>query len=203
MGLAESILGFLGWLPSWFVIIIIAMIPIIELRGTILLWAAQDTAITFAGFPYPEGWLQIYIVSVIGNMIPIPLILLFFPWVEKKLRRFKTFNRLFDWLFARTRKKTGKSVERYEELALLLFVAIPLPVTGAWTGSLVAYLFGLNKLKSLFFIFIGVLMAGAIMLALVLISFWIALVIIVFLTVVLIIMGRMGQEKNSSIPNSE
>lgn len=195
MGLAENILDFLEWLPSWFVIIIIAMIPLIELRGTILLWAAQDAGISFAGFPYPQGWLQIYIVSVIGNMIPIPLILLFFPWIEKKLRRFKTFNRFFDWLFSRTRKKTGKSVEKYEELALLLFVAIPLPVTGAWTGSLVSYLFGLNRLKSLFFIFVGVLMAGAIMLALVLISFWIALVIIVSLTAILIMLGKIGSKE--------
>ena len=203
MSLAQSIMDFLGWLPSWFVIIIIAMIPLIELRGTILLWAAPETGFSFTGFPYPESWPQIYIVSVIGNMIPIPFILIFFPWIEKKLRRWKIFNRFFDWLFTRTRKKTGKSVEKYEELALLLFVAIPLPVTGAWTGSLVSYLFGLNRLKSLFFIFIGVLMAGAIMLALVLISFWIALVIIVFLTIVLIALGRMGPEKNSSIPTSK
>jgi len=188
-------LDFLEWLPSWFVIIIIAMIPFIELRGTILLWAAEDAGITFVGFPYPEGWPLIYIVSVIGNMIPIPLILLFFPWVERKLRRWKTFNRFFDWLFARTRRKTGKSVEKYEELALLLFVAIPLPVTGAWTGSLVSYLFGLNKLKSLFFIFIGVLMAGAIMLALVLISLWLAVLIIVVLTVILIMLGKIGSEE--------
>jgi uncharacterized membrane protein len=198
MGLEEGILDFLEWLPSWLVIIVIAMIPFIELRGTILLWAAKDAGISFAGFPYPGGWPQIYIVSVIGNMIPIPLILLFFPWVEKKLRRWKTFNRFFDWLFARTRRKTGKSVEKYEELALLLFVAIPLPVTGAWTGSLVSYLFGLNKLKSLFFIFIGVLMAGAIMLALVLISFWIAVIIIVVLTVILIMLGKIGSEEESS-----
>ncbi len=203
MGLAESILDFLGWLPSWFVVIIIAMIPIIELRGTILLWAAQGSGFSFTGFPYPDGWLQIYIVSVIGNMIPIPFILVFFPWIEKKLRRFKTFNRFFDWLFTRTRKNAGKSVEKYEELALLLFVAIPLPVTGAWTGSLVSYLFGLNRIKSLLFIFVGVLMAGALMLVLVLISIWIALIIIIVLTLVLIIMGRMGQEKNSSIPTSK
>jgi uncharacterized membrane protein len=196
MGLTESILDFLEWLPSWLVIIIIAMIPLIELRGTILLWAAQDAGISFTGFPYQDGWPQIYIVSVIGNMIPIPFILIFFPWIEKKLRRWKIFNRFFDWLFARTRKKTGKSVEKYEELALLLFVAIPLPVTGAWTGALVSYLFGLNRLKSLLFIFIGVLMAGAIMLALVLISFWIALIIIVVLTVVLIMLGRIGPEED-------
>ncbi|UCE36523.1 MAG: small multi-drug export protein [Thermoplasmata archaeon] len=190
MGLAESIIDILQGLPSWLIIIFIAMIPFIELRGTILLWAAQGGDFSFAGFPYPEGWIPIYIVSVIGNMIPIPFILLFFPWVEKKLRRWKIFDRFFDWLFARTRKRTGKSVEKYEELALVLFVAIPLPITGAWTGSLVSYLFGLDRAKSIIFIFIGVLIAGAIMLALVLISLWIALAIIIGLTIALILLGR-------------
>jgi uncharacterized membrane protein len=192
MGLAESIVDLIVWLPSWLVVIFIAMIPLIELRGTILLWAAQGGDFVLDGFPYPEGWLGIYIVSVIGNMIPIPLILLFFPWAEKKLRRWKIFNRFFDWLFARTRKKTSKAVEKYEELALVLFVAIPLPITGAWTGSLVSFLFGLDRVKSIFFIFIGVLIAGAIMLALVLISFWVALTIIVVLTAALILLGRIG-----------
>lgn len=196
MGLAESFIDFLTWLPSWLVVIVIAMVPFIELRGTILLWAAQGGDFFLAGFPYPDGWLQIYLVSVFGNMIPIPFILMFFPWVEKKLRRFRIFNRFFDWLFARTRRKTSQAVEKYEELALVLFVAIPLPITGAWTGSLVSYLFGLDKSKSLIFIFIGVLIAGAIMLALVLISFWVALTIIIVLTAALILLGRFGSKDN-------
>jgi uncharacterized membrane protein len=195
MAFGEGIIDFLNWLPSWIVVIIISMIPLIELRGTILLWAAQSGDFTLSGFSYPDSWLQIYVVSVIGNMIPIPLILMFFPWVEKKLRRFKIFNRFFDWLFARTRKKASKSVEKYEELALVLFVAIPLPITGAWTGSLVSYLFGLDRAKSLFFIFLGVLIAGAIMLTLVLISLWIAVIIIVVLTITLILLGRLGSSK--------
>jgi uncharacterized membrane protein len=199
MAFEEGIIDFLNWLPSWLVVIIISMIPLIELRGTILLWAAQTGDFSLAGFSYPGGWLQIYVVSVIGNMIPIPLILMFFPWVEKKLRRFKIFTRFFDWLFTRTRKKASKSVEKYEELALVLFVAIPLPITGAWTGSLVSYLFGLNRAKSLFFIFIGVLIAGAIMLTLVLISLWIAVVIIIVLTATLVLLGRLGTREETSI----
>jgi uncharacterized membrane protein len=195
MALVDRIIEFMGWFPSWFVVIFIAMVPFVELRGTILLWAAQGGDFALAGFPYPDGWLQIYVVSVIGNMIPIPFILLFFPWIEKKLRRWKTFNRFFDWLFARTQRKAGKSVEKYKELALVLFVAIPLPITGAWTGSLVSYLFGLNRTKSFIFIFIGVLIAGAIMLALVLISFWVAVVIIAGLTMALIMLGRIGTKE--------
>ena len=161
--MTESILDFLEWLPSWLVIIIIAMIPLIELRGTILLWAAQDAGISFTGFPYPEGWPQIYIVSVIGNMIPIPFILMFFPWIEKKLRRWKIFNRFFDWLFARTRKK-AQAIQKYEALALIFFVAIPLPMTGAWTGVFAASPFKVKFRLALLAIFTGVLIAGCIVL---------------------------------------
>ncbi|MCK4717611.1 MAG: small multi-drug export protein [Thermoplasmata archaeon] len=189
-GISKWIVGLLCFFPPLFLILSISMIPLVELRGTILLWGA---GFPFEGFPYPDGWLKIYVVSVIGNMIPIPLLLLFFPWVEKKLRRWGTFERFFDRLFARTKSKASRSVEKYEELALLLFVALPLPVTGAWTGSLVAYLFGLDRSKSLIFIFLGVLTAGAIMLVLVLISPWVALVIIAGLTVMLVALGRGGE----------
>jgi len=68
-----------------------------------------------------------------------------------------------DWLFARTQKKVDVKIKRYEYLGLLFFVAIPLPFTGAWTGALIAYLFNLKFSKSLFTIFIGVLIAATIM----------------------------------------
>jgi len=182
MAISEAVVDLLAGLPDWFVVIFISMIPIVELRGTILLWGAG----LFSSFGTP----QIYLVAVLGNMIPIPFILIFFPWVEKKLRRFKVFERFFDWLFARTRKKMTKSVEKYEELALLLFVALPLPITGAWTGSLVAYLFGLNPKKSIVFIFAGVLVAGIIMLTLVLVAWYVAVAIIAILTLILVMLGR-------------
>ncbi|HQB61681.1 MAG TPA: small multi-drug export protein, partial [Spirochaetota bacterium] len=97
----------------------------------------------------------------IGNMIPIFFVLFLFKYVEKFLRRFKVFDVFFDKLFARTIAKS-KSVEEFQELGLAFFVAIPLPVTGAWTGSLIAYLLKLSYLKSIFFIFLGVVCAGAI-----------------------------------------
>ncbi|MDG6221422.1 MAG: small multi-drug export protein [Candidatus Thermoplasmatota archaeon] len=193
--IAQWFVDILAALPPEGIILFIAMVPLVELRGTILLWSAQGGGFALAGFPYPDGWVQIYAFSVLGNMIPIPFILYLFPWVEKKLRRFAVFTRFFDWLFARTRRKTNKSVERYQELALLLFVAIPLPITGAWTGSLVSYLFGLDRMKSLLFIFLGVLTAGAIMLVLVMISLWVAIGIIGALTAVLVLLGRLGTEK--------
>ena len=68
-----------------------------------------------------------------------------------------------NWLFARTRMKASGKIRQYEYLGLLLFVALPLPFTGAWTGSLIAYLFDLDFYKSLLTIFIGVIIAASIM----------------------------------------
>ena len=68
-----------------------------------------------------------------------------------------------DWLFSRTRDRADKKIREYEYLGLLIFVALPLPFTGAWTGSLIAYLFDLEFKRSLFTIFIGVLIAASIM----------------------------------------
>jgi uncharacterized membrane protein len=99
-------------------------------------------------------------------MLPIPFILLFFGIVEKFLRRFKFWTNIMDWLFARTRRRADSKIRRYEYLGLILFVAIPLPFTGAWTGALIAYLFDLEFTKSLITIFIGVLIAAFIMIAL-------------------------------------
>ena len=90
----------------------------------------------------------------------MPLILKFLNPVEKWLRKWKFWNHLLDKIFEHTRKKTKKSIEKWESLALIIFVAIPLPVTGAWTGSLAAYLFGLDFKKSLLCIFIGICIAA-------------------------------------------
>ena len=78
------------------------------------------------------------------------------------------FNKFFSWLFEYTRKKHHKKVEKYAVWALLPFVAIPLPFTGAWSGALIAFVFGIEKKKALVIISLGVLMAGIIIAFLVL-----------------------------------
>jgi uncharacterized membrane protein len=93
-------------------------------------------------------------------MLPIPFILLIFPRVEKWLRNFESWSRLMDWLFEKTRKRANAKIRRYEHLGLLLFVAVPLPFTGAWTGALIAYLFDLKFTKSLLTILVGVIIAA-------------------------------------------
>ncbi len=143
--------------PEWFQIFFGSMLPWIEARYIIVY------AINFLGW----FWWQALPIAVLGNMLPIPFILLFFKFVEKFLRNYKFWTNIMDWLFAKTRKRADRKIRRYEYLGLLLFVAIPLPFTGAWTGALIAYLFGLSFSKSLITIFIGVLIAAIVMIVLV------------------------------------
>jgi len=130
----------------------ISMLPIFELRGGIPL------GIIVQGIT----WWKVFLVSVIANIVPVPFILKLMYPIEKWLRQWNTWDRLFSWLFAHTRKRTEKKIQRWEELALILFVAIPLPVTGAWTGSLAAYIFNLKFRKALVCIIAGILIAAVV-----------------------------------------
>ncbi len=129
-------------------VLIIAMLPIVELRGAIP-----------AGIAMELDWAYVIIFSVIGNMIPIFFILFLLKPVERILRKIPLFDRFFTWLYRRTLRKS-ESVEKYEQLGLMFFVAIPLPVTGAWTGSLIAYLLKFRYFSSIALIFSGVCIAG-------------------------------------------
>jgi len=153
----DQLLDLLAWIPEELIILFIAMLPLIELRGAI------PVAIGIFHMPIPEA----FILSVIGNMIPIPFILIFFKDVEAWLRKREWWDRWFERLYERTRSRAGEKIKKYEELGVILFVAIPLPGTGAWTGSLIAYLFGLRYKISLAIIFLGVIIAGILVTAIV------------------------------------
>jgi uncharacterized membrane protein len=135
-------------------IFIISMFPFLELRGSIPL-----------GIYWGLDPLLVFFVAILGNMVPVPFILLFLEGLEKILRKSEKMARLLDWIFERTYKKANEKVRRWEYVALIFFVAIPLPGTGAWTGSLIAYLFKFNIKKSFIAIFLGVIIAGVIVLA--------------------------------------
>ena len=129
------------------------MIPIIELRGAIPLGAAL-------GLPL---W-QSYLISVVGNMLPVPIILLF---VKKVLEfmsgcKIKLFNKVANWVYAKAEKNRAK-IEKYSFWGVAIFVGIPLPMTGAWTGSLVAAIIDMKFFKAVISALIGVLAAGVIM----------------------------------------
>ncbi len=132
-------------------VLLTAASPILELRGAIPL-----AIITF-DFP----WYHAFLIAIIGNMLPVPLILLFLEAATRLLSRVALFERMLNWLFERTRRR-GRIIHRYKRIGLVLFVAIPLPITGAWTGSLAAVLFGIEFKQALFSIFIGVVIAGVI-----------------------------------------
>lgn len=152
-------------------VFIISMLPIFELRGSI------PVGINL----FRLNWLFVWFISIVGNMVPIFFVLLFFDWVTKLFSKIPILKRLLDWLFERTRKRSGL-IEKYEELALILFVAIPLPITGAWTGSLAAYLLGLKFWKSILCIFLGVLIASVIVTSLSLLGRYGAIIALTVLT---------------------
>ncbi|MFC1929540.1 COG2426 family protein [Chloroflexota bacterium] len=133
------------------VVLAIAAAPISELRGAI------PVAISVFHFP----WYYAFLLAVIGNLLPVPFILLLLNSVSRLLNKVRFFEQLLNWLFERTRRR-GKIIERYERIGLALFVAIPLPITGAWTGSLAAVLLGLKFRYAFLSIFIGVLASGVI-----------------------------------------
>ena len=146
----------LDMFPDWFQIFFGSMIPWIEARYIMYY------AIEFLSWP----WWKAFPLAVLGNLLPIPFILLFFKYVEKFLRNYKSWARLMDWLFEKTRRRADAKIKRYEHLGLLIFVAIPLPFTGAWTGALIAYLFGLKFGRSLITIFVGIIIAALVITAL-------------------------------------
>lgn len=138
--------------PAEFRVFLMAMLPFIELRGSI----------PFALFMGLSAW-SAFFISLLGNIFPVIFILLFLDRVQKFLsRHFYLFNRFFAWLFERTRKKHQLKFEKWKEFALVILVAIPLPVTGAWTGSLCAFLFGIPAKKAFPLISLGVVIAGII-----------------------------------------
>ena len=159
----EKLIHLLSNSPHEVTTAVLAMAPISELRGAI------PYAITVGDL----SWQKAYVISVIFNFIPvIPILYLIGP-ASEYLRRYKLFDRFFTGLFARTRRR-GKMIERFEVLGLVLFVAIPLPITGAWTGSVAAFLFGVRRHIALPAIFLGICIAGVVvtLASLGLISFW-------------------------------
>ncbi len=131
--------------------LLISTLPIFELRGAIPIAVLQ--------FNMPIA--KAYILSVIGNLLPILPILYFLEPIRKLLSKIKFMDKFFTWLYDRTYKKS-KNVMKYGAIGLTLFVAIPLPVTGAWTGAVAALLFEVPPKYAFPSIILGVLTAGVI-----------------------------------------
>lgn len=132
------------------------MAPIGELRVSL------PAALTI----YQLNWGAAYLISVIGNLVPVVFLLLFLEPVSNWLsRRSEICQKFFFWLFAKTRKQYSFKMKKYGYPALIAFIAIPLPITGGWTGSIIAFLFKIPVKIAFSLISLGVIIAGAIVLA--------------------------------------
>ena len=136
----------------YLIVFLISMIPILELRGGIL------AASSFLCLDPIKS----FIVCIIGNIIPIPFILWFITPIFDKLKKTKFLSKVVHKVEKKANEKKDK-IERLKYIGLFLFVGIPLPGTGAWTGSLIAALLDMDKKKSLIAATCGVILAGIIM----------------------------------------
>ncbi len=138
-------------IPTQLIPFLVSLFPVLELRGGMI--AARALNIEF---------IQAFLVCYLGNMLPIPFILLFIRKIFALMRKISFFEKIVDKLEKRADKKKD-TIVKYQEWGLLLFVAIPLPGTGGWTGALIAALMDLRMKKCLPIIALGVFIAGLIM----------------------------------------
>ena len=159
--LVHAILGMFGGITSIaygkeILVFIISLMPILELRGGLIAAALLGLD------PIPS-----YIISMIGNILPVPFILLLITKILDLMRKSKLsfFNKIANWLDEKIEKNKGQ-IEKYGYLGVILFVGIPLPGTGAWTGSLIASVLELDRKKTFLAVLAGIVIASIIMMIL-------------------------------------
>lgn len=147
----QSIIDFFSQMDPRWATFWLSMVPITELRAAIPIGLGL----------YKLSVLETMIFAILGDIIPAILILFGFEKLTDYFsNKFDWCKKARDWLFDRTRRKFEKRYHKYGWIGLMLFVSIPLPGTGSWTGSIAAFLFGFEKKKALIFIFLGVIIAA-------------------------------------------
>lgn len=156
--LVNAIVGAFGGITSVafgkeILVFIISLMPILELRGGLIAAALLKLD------PVPS-----YIISIIGNIIPVPFILLLISKILDKMRKSKVkfFNKFAGWLDGKVEKHKGQ-IEKFGYWGIVLFVGIPLPGTGAWTGALMASVLEMDRKKTFGAVLLGIFMASVIM----------------------------------------
>lgn len=157
--LVNAIIGAFGGLATIkfgkeILVFIISLLPILELRGGLIAAALLELK------PIPS-----YIISIVGNILPVPFILLLINKILSWMRNSKHFKKIAEWLDKKVEKHKGQ-IEKYGYLGIVLFVGIPLPGTGAWTGSLIASVLEMDKKKTFLAVLIGIFLASIIMMVL-------------------------------------
>lgn len=138
-----------GIVSKEIIVFIVSLLPILEIRGGIL-----------AGYLLKVGFIQTFIISFIGNILPIPFILYFIQFIFKILK--KTPMKKFVLWCEKKAESKSETIRKYAYLGILIFVGIPLPGTGAWTGALIASMLKMDPKKTLPAVALGVLLAGII-----------------------------------------
>ena len=151
--MVQEVISFLqNKIPDELVVFIISMLPVLELRGGLIAAAILNV-----------NWLVAFPICVIGNILPIPLELLFIRKIFNWLKRFKCFKTIIEKLDKRAKDKaSSEAMQKYLEWGIFILVAVPLPGTGAWTGGLVADVLDLRMKKAIPIITYGVISAGLI-----------------------------------------
>lgn len=161
MTIESVLLDIFSFIPNKeLIVVLIAMLPLAELRVSIPV-AILNEPYGFGLDPFTGFYL-----SVIGNMIPVIPLLLFLEPVSNYLRRWRIGDIFFTWLFERTHRKHNDNFEKYGSIGLAIFVGIPLPATGAWTGCAAAFIFGFKFKNAFLAILAGVICAGIVVTAL-------------------------------------
>jgi len=138
---------------SYLIVFLLSMSPLSELRGAIPL------ALLYYKFGLPEA----VFISIFGNILVAFLLLIILNYfIEDIINRVAFLRKIIDWVFEKTRKRHKGKFTKWQDLALIIIVAIPLPFTGAWTGALASYVFGVPLRRSFPLITLGVLIAGII-----------------------------------------
>ena len=148
----DSVLDALKGIPPELIVFLISLLPILELRGGLVAAAILGVE-----------WYIAFPICVLGNMLPIPIILLFIKKIFKFLRKAPVFKKVIPYLEEKAGQK-GSLINRGRFIGLFSFVAIPLPGTGAWMGALAATLLDIRMKRSFPIIFVGVITAGILML---------------------------------------
>ena len=149
--LVEFFINLFGGISKEVIIFIISLMPILELRGGLLAATLLDVE-----------YISALIGCIAGNVLPIPFVLLFLKFVLDLMAKWNVTKKIVTWLEDKVESKR-EQIDKYGYWGLILFVGIPLPGTGAWTGALLAVMLGLDRKKSFGCILLGVLMAAAIM----------------------------------------
>ncbi len=144
----NSVETYLSGINKDIAVLIISMLPIVELRGAIPFGVGMGLNV-----------FRVFLLSVIGNLIPVPIVIWLIRPIVEWLKKSKAFSKIGKWIDGRTKKKS-KNITKYKMLGLMILVAIPLPGTGAWTGAMVAGLLDMRVKDSFPAIALGVVIAG-------------------------------------------